>query len=440
MIARIRERLPKLLFLTSLVVLSFGYGFVSHRTQIFPYQVIQRAEVGWNELRPKPPAELPFHLTRTTQREPVVLHQPEKMAPGLTMISRMGQEELFVDVVDRDGNIVHRWELDWFEIWPDAKHLPDDVKPRMRPGTHLHGILLMPDGDLIFNYEEMGMVRVDVCGHVKWKLAYRTHHSLHLDDHGHIWAPGMKTHFEPVPRMTYYQPRFEEQTVIEVVPDDGRIVREISLFDLFKENELQGLLYQWSPGLHPTVTGDALHLNDVEVFSRSMDPGFFQPGDVMMSLRNINAIVVFDGATMRKKFVSIGPYVRQHDPDFIDGNTISIFDNNDVAPRETGVQSRIIRQTAPDGEVQVAFAGGKEAPFFTDLLGSHEWLDNGNLLIAEGRGGRAFEVDPEGRLVWEFYNIVDDGVVALLETAHRLPPEFTAEFFAMRLSECVGEK
>ena len=56
----------------------------------------------------------------------------------------------------------------------------------------------------------------------------------------------------------------------------------------------------------------------------------------MVSLRNIHAVMVFDPDTLNIKYLSIGKVVRQHDPDFIDGNRISIFDNNNVAPESQG--------------------------------------------------------------------------------------------------------
>jgi hypothetical protein len=62
-------------------------------------------------------------------------------------------------------------------------------------------------------------------------------------------------------------------------------------------------------------------------------------------------------------------------------------------------------------------------------MGKHQWLPNGNLLITESVEGRAFEIDPDGALVWEYFNIVDRGRLALLTEAHRLPSIFTDAFF-----------
>ena len=119
----------------------------------------------------------------------------------------------------------------------------------------------------------------------------------------------------------------------------------------------------------------------------------------MVSLRNINAVIVFDADTKAAKFMSIGTMLRQHDADYIDGNTISVFDNNNLDPM-VETQSRIIRIDARDGSVTTTFAGSPAVPFFTNIMGKHQILENGNTLITESRGGRTFEVTGDGRLVF----------------------------------------
>ncbi|HSN89535.1 MAG TPA: hypothetical protein VL025_22425, partial [Thermoanaerobaculia bacterium] len=55
-------------------------------------------------------------------------------------------------------------------------------------------------------------------------------------------------------------------------------------------------------------------------------------------------------------------------------------------------------------------------------------LPNGNTLLTESENGRAIEVTPEGRIVWELYNPHRAGesneLVAVLFEVVRLPPDF----------------
>ena len=59
--------------------------------------------------------------------------------------------------------------------------------------------------------------------------------------------------------------------------------------DLLRDNGLSGLLYMSAIKQRDTsVTGDTLHLNNVEPFPAAMQPGVFAPGDLLVSLRNID--------------------------------------------------------------------------------------------------------------------------------------------------------
>jgi hypothetical protein len=156
----------------------------------------------------------------------------------------------------------------------------------------------------------------------------------------------------------------------------------------------------------------------------------------MISLRNIHAIIVFNPDTLNIKYLNVGRVVRQHDPDFIDGDSISIFDNNNVAHEARGQHSRIVVMSATNDHMQVIYSGSAEQPFFTHILGKHQWLPNGNMLITESTKGRAFEIDPKGALVWEYFNLVDKGRLAWVDEAQRLPSFFTSAFFEAGRRAC----
>ena len=120
--------------------------------------------------------------------------------------------------------------------------------------------------------------------------------------------------------------------MVQISPQ-GELLQTISLMKLLKDNGYDGLMnLSTLIGREPRVSGDVYHLNDVEVFPRSLPEGVFKHGDVMVSLRNINTVLVFDPKALKIRFVSTGQFVRQHDPDFIDGNRFSVYDNNLVAP------------------------------------------------------------------------------------------------------------
>ena len=106
-------------------------------------------------------------------------------------------------------------------------------------------------------------------------------------------------HTERDPRFPHRVPPFNEYTALEVSPD-GKILHEWSIEDLLVKNGYGGMFDLGSlKNTALEASGDILHLNDVEPFPSTMTPGFFGPGDVVVSLRNINTVFVFNADTRR---------------------------------------------------------------------------------------------------------------------------------------------
>jgi hypothetical protein len=146
-------------------------------------------------------------------------------------------------------------------------------------------------------------------------------------------------------------------------------------------------------------------------------------GDVLVSLRNINTVFAFNTTSGKIKTINTGMFINQHDVDFIDGNRFSVFDNNyrkGIASEEEK-HSRIVIVSPEDSTTSVYYEGKPETPFYSNIMGKHQWLENGNLLVTESMRGRAFEVDSRGEIVWEYLNYTGEGVVSLIQQVHRYP-------------------
>lgn len=434
-----KDRFGELLFYFSITTLSFLYGYWVHQSKIFPYQIIESAEKAAFSLFYKISSDrLPWYYRKGDYpQDRLVTFKPKSAYKGLNLITSIGSENrLFAQLINMQGQIIHEWNIDWFELWSDQRHLPEEIIPKEKPGTHIDGAVLMPDGDIVFNFQYCGLIRLNPCGGIVWRLPYQTHHSINFDEKGHLWVSGRKHHTKPSKYENYKAP-FEEETILEVSPD-GKILQEISILNLLVKNGFRGFLYMGPQSDWSTQTsGDTIHLNDVEPFPANFKEGFFSKEDIMVSLRNINTIFVFNRFNKGIKYLKTGYFVRQHDPDFIDGNTISVFDNNHIAPESNGHQSRILLLSAREGKSQVYFEGSKTIPFYTVILGKHQWLPNGNLLITESMKGRAFEIDQKGEIVWEYLNIVDKGVTGIIEEAQRVPLVFST-IIKDRMNECGG--
>ena len=428
-----------LFFALLLIVLaSFTYGIAVARFEIFPWKIVVLATNGFKEVKGQILGEKDTLYSRTDYTGPRVrLHKPDQVMPGLRMASiLLENDHLGVEILSPEGQTIHKWDKRWFDIIPTTDHLPEDKIPHKLPGAMVQGMVMMDNGDLVFNLEDIGLARMDICGDIVWRKEYMTHHAAFLDQKtGNIWVPGLERPGRDIQEYPDYLPPFDDYTILEVTPD-GEVVRKFNIFKIMQQNGLEYLMYMYT-NFHSNLrsSGDTLHLNDVEVFPETMEEGIFRHGDVMISLRNIHTVLVFDPETLEVRKVINGPFLRQHDPDFIDGNSILLFDNY---PRERKPQrrSRILSKNVATGEVVIEFEGTEEQPFYTSVMGKNQRLENGNLLLAESTNGRAIEVNRAGEIVWEYINLADPGYTGAISGIQLLPQKFDEQFFAEKKAQC----
>jgi len=117
----------------------------------------------------------------------------------------------------------------------------------------------------------------------------------------------------------------------------------------------------------------------------------------------------------------MGPFLRQHDPDIFDDGTLLVFDNRTEVFQRTPIHwleepqawgySRILRIDPATQQVLWSFEGSKAFPFYTSAQGKSQLLANGDILVTDPEGGRAFEIAPAhgNEVVWEYVNKIDTG-------------------------------
>lgn len=423
----------KIIIGASLVLLATAYGVIAERNQHRIASLVDEAlQIRFVLF------DQPWYLHRDAGDTQLLHKQADAMMPGLTkLVHFSGRQELAVSVINSDGDIIHQWPISWFDIWPDADHLAYFRRPKSAPGTMIHGAEILANGDLLFNFEYLGMVRLDACGKVIWRLSEQTHHSIDIDDEGFIWTSAHQHPTVDKNSMPLHWPYYIEPYLYRISPA-GEVVNKQSVLQILADNQLYGALYLSS--LHntdPVVKGDTLHVNDVEVFPATLAEGFIKHGDIMVSMRNINSIMIVEPGSWRVKHWISGVMLRQHDPDFLDGNTIAVYDNNNrFAADDPQAFSRILRIHLPDNRVETIFQGSPQLPFYSKTLGKQQWLANGNILFSDSEKGRVMEITDDGRLVWLYANRIDQHYSAAVQEAERLPAMMDADFFARQRRQC----
>ena len=112
-----------------------------------------------------------------------------------------------------------------------------------------------------------------------------------------------------------------------------------------------------------------------------------------------------------------------HDATLLDNGNVLLFDNG--LERDW---SRVLEVDPRTNEIVWSFGAQGEGAFHTEARGGSQRLPNGNTLIANSNSGHAFEVTPEGDVVWEFWNprFNDEGHRAILVRMKRYPVELVA--------------
>ncbi len=438
------ERLAKRVFTFSLalVVLAgvFVYGGVAERRDLPPVPQFRAAyrtlaAVGNNDVTNHPRRH---HLQPTRgQGSGLTVNDLPEDDGALILMAGFFDDENQIRIVRRDGSVVRTWSLDLQEHFPDRRA----CDARSPLGVDTHGALATPQGDVLFNYEYCGTVKLDQCGQVLWSIARTTHHSVVPAEAGGYWVLG-RNRWSVGEQPDWVPAVFEpedgvlmEDTILRV-SEDGEVVEEISIPEVMQEGGLEALLTA-SPNTYPFDAIDGIelvHANKVAELPSALADAYplFDAGDLVISLRGRNLVLVIDPDDHRVKWHQTGPWLRQHDPHFGPDGKISIFNNNVYGPAyvdgrvdlTTPFTTNILHVDPATGETEVAYGEAPGQEMLSVIRGKHQLLDDGGMLITEFDAGRVLQVDAAGRTVWEYVNAFDDEFVGEITDALVYPSDY----------------
>lgn len=394
----------------SLGILTFLYGFASAVWGWFPAGLLEQSGQQARALYLRSFAPPDFTVPRIHYRQGVRIFDADRIQPGLTLVTSTWEQESSnrsrwspgLRLLNEKGRILHRWRVD------PASSFPDSAKRRGIGFDEfdIQGSYLFPNGDVLVNVEYLGTARIDPCSRVIWVLAEGNHHSIARSEDGAFWIPGTTLRVPPVTERhpdglpglggTSYQDR------ILRISESGEILDEINVLDLLYANRLESYIIR----ANREVSSDITHVNDVEPLPMSMAEEYplFEAGDLVVSLRHLHLVFVFDPDSRKVKWHESDPFLHQHDPDFTGGGWIGVFDNR-TEPSARGTMlggSRIVSVQPHTDSVRVLYPKAGSEPFYTSVRGKWQQLENGNLLLTEAAAGRILEVTPEGESVWEW--------------------------------------
>lgn len=411
-----RIQLASFSFLIAAAAFAFGLAVAHYR--IWPYQWIQLSAQAGESLvrfgefvpegrRVEPPAD--------AARVPFTVNEADALDDGLFVF--LGSDDATGHyaawLYDASGELFHTWPIDYRAI--DPKGPPNDTDMP-------HAFAVLEDGSAIVSFDGGDvMARVDACGKPVWVKEGIFHHALTRADDGSFWiwrAAG--SHYAQFHYITNFDPASGETlSEIGLVEDIiGQLGPYTSVFGV--RHDFPSRHISEDPESRAAI--DFFHPNDVDVLSEALAPAFpmFAAGDLLLSFREIDLVAVLDPATKRLKWWSHGAWIKQHDPDFIVDGTISVYSNNSSRGR-----SEILKIDPATHKISNELYHGN-TEFYSASMGKHQYLPNGNILIAVPDEGRALLVSPNGNELMEFNNLSSKSGMynEHVENAAWVPPDF----------------
>ena len=326
----------------------------------------------------------------------------ERMQPGYTLYTPM-MPWAPVKMIDADGNVVHEWklpeELKQIDNRDDGFSFPREINPLVSD-FHLYkngNLLVTLDNDLGFSPIGYAAVLLDKDSNIIWKFSKMAHHQVDVASDGRIAVMLNDEITQPWEGLNIKVPFREDQVVI--LSPEGQQRQYISILRAIQDSPWKGVLKHIR---QQKSFDDKLHANAAKFITAEQAELLpnAREGDLLISLRNIDTILVLDPRREKVRWAMRGPWMMQHDPHILSNGNIMLFDNHGGLKNPR--QSRILEIDPHTNQIVWEWPGEIEFDMYTSVNGALEPLENGNVLIAESSRGRMLEVTREGEVVWEY--------------------------------------
>jgi hypothetical protein len=330
---------------------------------------------------------------KNSDKSGVSVNKRDQACKGINVFC--SRNESAAHLMDMSGRILHTWSADLVDgdSWQYAE--------------------VLPNGDLLAMVKEYMLMRLDWNSNILWARSGRFHHDFDVAENGDIIAICRKDDYVDYKNIK----GIILNDYLLILSPDGKIKREISLFDVLKDEitdeaakkiravidkkeNIKTVAEQMDKDtflIKESNDQDIIHTNTVEEVYRDVK-GFCKKGDLLISMRNLDMIGILDLDTEKLVWKwGPGTIEAQHHPTLLENGNILIFDNGNHRG-----YSRVIELNPLTLRIEWEYVSTPPEDFYSPSGGSNQRLPNGNTLIADR--SRIFEVTPKGEIVWEFFN------------------------------------
>jgi hypothetical protein len=333
-------------------------------------------------------------------RSGVLRYDMSRTHPGYTLYSLA--PDLSAHLIDMNGRELHGWKVSRDRIMPGRAvgTLFGMLEPQIEIGH------LFPNGDLLLVYAQKTvgaadtrLVKLDKDSDVLWTSRVNAHHAIEVIG-DRIYALTGKirpSSTNPIVNAFFRVPYIDES--VSILDFDGNTLSTHSILQAMANSKRMRLA-------DAIPFGDQifrLHSNSLDVLTEQTArfiPGA-KPGNVLLSLRNLDMLVVMDLQADKIVWALRGSWRKQHDAKMLPNGHILLFDNHGDLIREHG-RSRALEIDPRTGGIVWSYDGTESDPLDSYFRGGAQRLADGNTLISESTTGRILEVAPDGSTVWEY--------------------------------------
>ncbi len=418
------------LFVLGLAALSYLLGAAVMFFQLPTSSFLGKAFLGgraWNERR-QLPAQAP-------EGEPApvitgVVDRPGQTFDGFTLYTQatLSARSTQAFLINMRREVVHRWAINFSDVWPQPPHIRGRVNDDQ---VCFFACQLYPNGDLLVVFHGLnnyangyGLAKLDKDSRVLWRYSANIHHDVDVGEDGTIYAIKHENVYETPKGFEAVPPPWLVDYLVVLTHEGKEVRKPIALVEAIRNSPYQPLLSPLeTPRLNRGLTlprmdevherQDVLHTNFVKELRRPLAAHFplFKAGQVLLSLRNLDALAVLDPTSGAVVWAARGPWRAQHDSQFLDNGHLLIFDNLG-SPRG----SRVLEYDPQTQAFPWTYSGEHRGPFFTKERGMSQRLPNGNTLVVVSERGEILEVTRDKEVAWSC------SMNAFIATARRYAP------------------
>ncbi len=320
------------------------------------------------------------------------------------------------ELMTLDGSVLRRWSHEPCLKWGNAVLTPkgEVLVIHRNPGE---------TADEVFRAREL--LKFDWQGQLLWSRQLPVHHDVDVTPDGRIATLAYR--LRVIPRFHSTIPVRDHY--VTLLDPDGNPIEEASLSEILVRSPAFPRFRERDARRHDgQLELDLIHSNSIEWLrdpELAQQNSLYGTGNVLVCSRSQDSLWIIDWRTKRVVWSwGRGKLSGPHDATMLSNGNVLVFDNG-----LRNKSSRIVEVDPRTNEIVWSYQDPNPQSFFSSHRGAAQRLPNGNTLITDSGGGRAFEVTADGEIVWTFVNPNrdEDGSRVVIVRMRRVQPSQTGK-------------